>query len=142
MADIFDVLADPTRRELLKTLLARYVDGEGSRAGEMSVGEIVSAMGLSQPTVSKHLKVLRDIRLVTVREQGQHRFYRLDYEPLEAVEDWLLPFLSADFTGEDEPEEGRDARLGQAARSLAEQVGAGAGRVTYSFARALARLRR
>ena len=99
MADIFDVIADGTRRDLLKVLLAQYVSAD-SESGEISVGQIVERMGLSQPTVSKHLKVLRDHGLVTVREDGQHRYYRLDTEPLEEVEDWLIPLLSADFDDE------------------------------------------
>lgn len=98
MADIFDVVADPTRRELLQVLLERYLTSD-SEAGEISVGELVDKLGLSQPTVSKHLKVLRDSDLVTVREEGQHRYYRLDSTPLETLEDWLIPFLSADFDG-------------------------------------------
>jgi ArsR family transcriptional regulator len=96
MADIFDVVADATRRDLLQVLLDRYVTSE-SDTGEISVGEIVDRMGLSQPTVSKHLKVLRDHGLVTVREEGQHRYYSIDTSPLEELEDWLIPFLSADF---------------------------------------------
>ncbi|MGN6325662.1 ArsR/SmtB family transcription factor [Pseudolysinimonas sp.] len=87
MSDIFDVLADGTRRELLRTLR--------ERAGEVSVGELVEQLGISQPTVSKHLKVLRDHSLVAVREEGQHRYYRLDAEPLVEVEDWLAPFAAA-----------------------------------------------
>ncbi len=47
--------------------------------------------------MSKHLKVLRDQGLVTVREEGQHRYYCIDTSPLEVLEDWLIPFLSADF---------------------------------------------
>jgi DNA-binding transcriptional ArsR family regulator len=74
MADIFDVLADGTRRELL-SLLRR-------RGGEVSVTELVAELGISQPTVSKHLKVLREAGLVEVREEGQHRYYRLDTVPL------------------------------------------------------------
>jgi ArsR family transcriptional regulator len=106
MADIFDVVADPTRRDLLQVLLERYTASESDSAapgsgegagGEISVGEIVEKMGLSQPTVSKHLKVLRDHGLVHVREEGQHRYYSLDASPLEDLEDWLIPFLSADF---------------------------------------------
>ena len=101
MADIFDVVADATRRDLLQVLLDRYAASDTSRgrsnAGEISVGEIVEKLGLSQPTVSKHLKVLRDHDLVTVREEGQHRYYSLDTSPLEELEDWLIPFLSADF---------------------------------------------
>ncbi|MEO7123554.1 MAG: metalloregulator ArsR/SmtB family transcription factor [Lacisediminihabitans sp.] len=101
MADIFDVIADATRRDLLQVLLERRVaansePGEGT-SGEISVGEIVDRLGLSQPTVSKHLKVLRDHGLVQVREEGQHRYYALDSVPLEQLEDWVIPFLSSDF---------------------------------------------
>ncbi|EPR77119.1 Transcriptional regulator, ArsR family [Leifsonia rubra CMS 76R] len=96
MADIFDVIADSTRRSLLTVLLEQYV-GSDSPSGELSVSEIVEKLDLSQPTVSKHLRVLRDHGLVSVREDGQHRYYRLDSSPLEEVEDWLIPFLSADF---------------------------------------------
>ena len=96
MADIFDVISDSTRRDLMHALLERYVSPD-SETGEISVGDLVEHLGLSQPTVSKHLKVLRDHGLVSVREDGQHRYYRLDATPLEDVEDWLIPFLSADF---------------------------------------------
>ena len=103
MADIFDVVADATRRDLLQVLLDRYTASNATHGradrGEISVGEIVEKLGLSQPTVSKHLKVLRDHKLVTVREEGQHRYYSLDTSPLEELEDWLIPFLSADFDG-------------------------------------------
>ncbi|MGX5681072.1 ArsR/SmtB family transcription factor [Schumannella luteola] len=99
MADIFDVISDATRRDLLHALWQRYVSAE-SETGEISVGDLVEQLGLSQPTVSKHLKVLRDHGLVSVREDGQHRYYRLDATPLEVVEDWLIPFLSADFDDE------------------------------------------
>lgn len=100
MADIFSVIADPTRRHLLELLLQRYVEesDEGAEhGGEASVSELVTALALSQPTVSKHLKVLREASLVQVREEGQHRYYKLDAAPLEDVEDWLISFLSADF---------------------------------------------
>jgi ArsR family transcriptional regulator len=60
------------------------------------VSEIVAKLELSQPTVSKHLKVLREAGLVRVREVGQHRYYGLEYAPLGTVEDWLDPFLAAD----------------------------------------------
>lgn len=96
MADIFDVIADATRRDVLAVLLERYVSEE-STSGDISVGEIVEHLGLTQPTVSKHLKVLRDHGLVTVREEGQHRYYSLDPTPLEDVEEWLVPYLSADL---------------------------------------------
>ena len=85
--DVFTIVADPTRRRILSELVGR----------ERSVGELVGSLGLSQPTVSKHLKVLRDHGLVAVREEGQHRYYSLEASPLEELEDWLIPFLSADF---------------------------------------------
>ncbi len=100
MADIFAVIADPTRRELLRLLLDRRPDG-----GESSVGELVTALGLSQPTVSKHLRVLRDAGLVHVREEGQHRFYSVDQEPLAEVSTWLAPFLGVVETV---PQDARD----------------------------------
>lgn len=96
MADIFDVISDATRRDLLHHLLERYVAPD-SDSGELSVTELVDQLGISQPTVSKHLKVLRDHGLVNVREEGQHRYYSLESSPLEELEDWLIPFLSADF---------------------------------------------
>lgn len=95
MADIFDVVADVTRREMLQILLENRVAG----SGEMSVSELVARTGLSQPTVSKQLKVLRDAGLVGVREEGQHRLYHLDPTPLEELEDWAIPFLSVSFPG-------------------------------------------
>jgi ArsR family transcriptional regulator len=108
MADIFDVVSDPTRREIMQVLLEQYVSPD-SDSGEISVGEIVDRLELSQPTVSKHLKVLRDHGLVSVREDGQHRYYSLDSTPLEELEDWLIPFLSADFEDDIELDEGRSA---------------------------------
>ncbi|GAB2710643.1 metalloregulator ArsR/SmtB family transcription factor [Microbacterium marinum] len=94
MADIFDVIADGTRRDILQLLRER---GESGQDGT-SVSQIVSTLGVSQPTVSKHLKVLREASLVSVREVGQHRYYSLSPAPLDEVDDWLLPFLT---TGED-----------------------------------------
>jgi ArsR family transcriptional regulator, arsenate/arsenite/antimonite-responsive transcriptional repressor len=96
MADIFDVVADATRRDILKVLLDSHVD-DSTPSGEISVSEIVAKLELSQPTVSKHLKVLREAGLVHVREEGQHRYYKLDSIPLEGLEDWLIPFLTSDF---------------------------------------------
>ncbi len=122
MADIFTVIADPTRRDILQVLLDGYVpDTEDVQPGT-SVSEIVAHLGLSQPTVSKHLKVLREAGLVSVREEGQHRYYSLDYTPLESVEDWLIPFLSADF---DPAEQARQmvASLPDQAKQVAESIG-------------------
>lgn len=87
MTDVFDVLSDATRRQILEILLTHEID-----AADVSVSEIVAATGLPQPTVSKQLKVLRDARLVTVRENGQHRLYRLDAQALESAHEWLAQF--------------------------------------------------
>src|SRR6478735_4815062 len=92
MADIFDVIADGTRREILQLLLARSADGDRGT----SVSHIVHELGVSQPTVSKHLKVLREASLVSVREEGQHRYYSLSPAPLDEIDDWLVPFLVDD----------------------------------------------
>ncbi len=95
MPDIFGVISDATRRDILLVLLERH-----KQEAPMSVSEIVTQLELSQPTVSKHLKVLREAELVTVREDGQHRFYSLNPEPLEMVEDYVIPFLSVGFDTE------------------------------------------
>lgn len=119
MADIFAVIADGTRRDILSILLDRRVGREG-RGPEISVSEIVAHLELSQPTVSKHLKVLREAELVTVREEGQHRYYSLDYTPLESVEDWLLPFLTAEEEAEAAIDESTAARAESLGRAIAE----------------------
>lgn len=99
VADLFDVVADPTRRELLHALLDELGAPDGP--GEASVGQLVAKLGLSQPTVSKHLKTLREFQIVTVREQGQHRFYRLDPHALEPVAEWLAAFVKPAVAGAD-----------------------------------------
>ena len=80
--DAFAVLAEPTRRRILDRL----------RRAESSVGDLVAALGMSQPAVSKHLKVLREAGLVSCRTAAQQRIYRLDVRPLRAVDDWLGPY--------------------------------------------------
>lgn len=119
MADIFAVIADGTRRDILSILLDRRVGRDG-KAREISVSEIVARLELSQPTVSKHLKVLREAELVTVREEGQHRYYSLEYTPLESVEDWLLPFLTAEDEAEAAIDESTAARAESLGRAIAE----------------------
>jgi ArsR family transcriptional regulator, arsenate/arsenite/antimonite-responsive transcriptional repressor len=85
MSDVFDVLADSTRRDIVDLL----------RSGsEMSVGQLVDSLGITQPTVSKHLKVLRDAGIVVVREEGQHRYYRFDEVSLSGVRSWVGGSLS------------------------------------------------
>ena len=130
MADIFTVVADSARRDILRILLERAVPLGEIRSpsaevrGELSVSDIIVHLGLSQPTVSKHLKVLREAGLVTVRENGQHRFYRLEFSPLEEIEDWLIPFLSVDFdqTVKNADLEG-DAGLKDEQRAFASAIG-------------------
>jgi DNA-binding transcriptional ArsR family regulator len=79
---VFDVLAEPNRRRLLDLL----------RTAERPVGDLVERMGVSQPAVSKHLRVLREAGLVAVRSDGQRRLYRVRAEPLQAVDQWLEPY--------------------------------------------------
>jgi DNA-binding transcriptional ArsR family regulator len=81
-ATTIEVLAEPSRRDLLDAL----------RDGEQSVNALVHRLGLSQPSVSKHLKVLRDAGLVDVRPDGQRRLYRLRAEPLMELDEWLEPY--------------------------------------------------
>jgi DNA-binding transcriptional ArsR family regulator len=78
----FEVLAEPNRRRILDLL----------RDQERPVGVLVEALGVSQPAVSKHLKVLRDAGLVAVRADAQRRLYRVRPEPLRAIDDWLAPY--------------------------------------------------
>lgn len=80
--DTFALLADPTRRRILTSLAA----------GEHTVGELQVVADAAQPAVSKHLRVLRDHRLVTARVDGPCRRYRLTPGPLRELDDWLLPF--------------------------------------------------
>ena len=77
-----EVLAEPSRRRILDTL----------RSGEQPVGALVDELAMSQPAVSKHLRVLRQAGLVTVRPDGQRRLYRLCPEPLIELDDWLEPY--------------------------------------------------
>jgi DNA-binding transcriptional ArsR family regulator len=81
-ATTFDVLAEPTRRRILDLLLDR----------ERPVGELVTKLKLSQPGVSKHLRVLREAGLVSVRNEAQRRIYEIRAEPLEEIAEWLEPY--------------------------------------------------
>jgi DNA-binding transcriptional ArsR family regulator len=78
----FDVIADPTRRRILDLLRVR----------PRPVNELVGLLGLSQPGVSKHLRVLRDAQLVRVRREAQRRWYEVDPVPLGEVAAWLEPY--------------------------------------------------
>ncbi len=136
MTDIFDVIADGTRREILQLLRGRAADGDAGT----SVTQIVSELGISQPTVSKHLKVLRDAELVTVREDGQRRFYSIAVAPLEEVDDWLVPFL-VDAYGDSAPDlSGAVPPLPEGAAHAAEVVGRAAASAKHVVQTALKRL--
>lgn len=115
MADIFEAIADPTRRVLLETLLDSHLTG-GS--GELTVTELVERTKLGQPTVSKHLKTLREVGLVAAREEGQKRFYSVVPEPLEEIEDWMINFLSLGFDAEEEEGDEIAQTLGAAGEKL------------------------
>jgi DNA-binding transcriptional ArsR family regulator len=78
----FDVLAEPARRRILDLVRER----------PRPVGELVDALGLSQPGVSKHLRVLREAGLVLVRQEAQRRFYELRPQPLMEIDAWLAPY--------------------------------------------------
>jgi len=133
MTDIFDVIADGTRRDILQLLLRRSTDGDAGT----SVTQIVSELGISQPTVSKHLKVLRESDLVTVREDGQRRYYSLAIEPLEVIDDWLMPFLVDAF---DERTDLDLVPLPDGAAHAAEAVGRAAASAKHVVQSALKRL--
>ncbi len=80
--DVFAVIAESTRRDILVSL----------RSGDKAVGELVEELAASQPTISKHLKVLREAQLVSMRAQGQKRYYALNRKPLEGIASWLETF--------------------------------------------------
>jgi len=80
--DPFDAVAEPKRRRILELIGPR----------ELSVNEIVELLGLPQPTVSKHLGVLKKVGLVTERRAGRQRLYRVNAEELKLIHDWVTPF--------------------------------------------------
>ena len=82
MESVFEIIAEPNRRAILSLLLS----------SEQSVGEIERELGMPQPTVSKHLRVLRDAGVVESTVDAQRRLYRLKPEPLQEVDVWLAPF--------------------------------------------------
>jgi DNA-binding transcriptional ArsR family regulator len=102
MSTVFGVLAEPQRRRILDLV----------RDGERSVGELVAALSMSQPAVSKHLRVLREAGLVEARVDEQRRLYRLRPEPLRELDTWLAPYRWAWDTSLDRLE----THLGEMAR--------------------------
>jgi DNA-binding transcriptional ArsR family regulator len=81
-SDAFNAIAEPRRREILTYLAVR----------ERQVGEIVAAVGLDQPSVSKHLGVLREVGLVHVRRNGRHRLYRTNAAAIRPMHEWTATF--------------------------------------------------
>lgn len=81
----FEALAEPNRRRILDML----------REGERPAGDMVDALAISQPGVSKHLKLLREAGLVSMRADGQRRLYRLERQGLSELETWLAPYRRA-----------------------------------------------
>jgi len=81
-ADAFNAVAEPRRREILDVLMD----------GERPVGELVERLGLAQPQVSKHLRVLRQVGAVEVRDVGRQRLYRVDGRALKPIHDWVRTF--------------------------------------------------
>ena len=81
-SDAFNAVAEPRRRQILDLLTQ----------GERPVNDLVASLGLGQPQVSKHLRVLREVGLVKVRGDGQRRLYALDAEGLKAIHDWVRTF--------------------------------------------------
>ena len=84
-ADAFNAVAEPRRRELLDALAG----------GEKAVNDLVGLLGLAQPQVSKHLRVLREVGAVQVRDQGRRRLYRLNGQALKPIHDWVSGFERA-----------------------------------------------
>jgi DNA-binding transcriptional ArsR family regulator len=81
-SNVLEAIAEPTRRRILDAV----------REGERSVGDLVEIVGMHQPGVSRHLKVLRDVGLVEARPDAQRRLYRLRPEPLQELDAWLEPY--------------------------------------------------
>ena len=79
-ADVFNAIAEPRRRQLLNLVAGR----------ERSVNDLVAELGLVQPLVSKHLRVLRAVGVVRVRDDGRRRLYQLNREALRPISDWLV----------------------------------------------------
>jgi DNA-binding transcriptional ArsR family regulator len=80
--DAFNAVAEPRRRQLVELLAG----------GERAVGDLVDALGMGQPQVSKHLRVLREVGVVAVREDGRRRLYRLNAAALKPIHDWVASY--------------------------------------------------
>jgi DNA-binding transcriptional ArsR family regulator len=83
--DAFNAVAEPRRRQILDVLAG----------GERPVNDLVAVLGLAQPQVSKHLRVLRQVGLVEVRDEGRQRMYRMNGQPLKPIHDWVKQYARA-----------------------------------------------
>ena len=95
--DEFAVLAEPTRRQILDLL----------RSSDRNVGQLAAALGVAQPALSKHLRVLRDTGFVSYRIAAQQRIYRLEEPPLRALDGWIAPYRLLWTSGDELREEVR-----------------------------------
>jgi DNA-binding transcriptional ArsR family regulator len=110
-ADAFNAVAEPRRRQILDALATR----------ERPVGELVEALGIAQPHVSKHLRVLREVGAVSVRDDGRRRLYRCNGDALKPIHDWVKGYESLwserfdelDDVLEDLKQEGREDGTGE-----------------------------
>ncbi len=110
MPTTFDVLAEPARRQILDLLRER----------PRPVGDLVERMGMSQPGVSKQLRILREAELVRVRQDAQRRFYELRPEPLAEIAAWLEPYRRFWSERLDALEQHLDRQAAEAARGAGE----------------------
>ena len=81
-ADAFNAIAEPRRRQIVELLAG----------GERPVNDLVRGLGMAQPQVSKHLRVLREVGVVDVRDEGRQRLYRLNGPALKPIHDWVKPY--------------------------------------------------
>ena len=103
MGTTLQVIAEPRRQAILDLL----------REGELPVGELVNRLEMSQPLVSKHLRVLKDAGLVQSRVDAQRRLYRIRPEPLAEVDEWLAPYRALWTTSLDRLEQHLERRRNQ-----------------------------
>lgn len=128
MSDIFDVIADGTRRGILSRL----------RGGAATVSDLTEALGVTQPTVSKHLAKLREAELVSVREDGRTRVYTLRPGPLGTVREWLDPLTEQPPSESASADDGGPTVFGAwAGTETADRVGRAAADATHSARSAL-----
>ena len=113
---LFRTLADPTRRALFERLC---------REGEQTVGALTEGSGVSQPAVSKHLKVLREAELVSMAAAGQRRIYSIDTAALEDLVHWCTELVPAPAVDQEPAtaETGTEGQLAVASNPTAQQIG-------------------